>query len=82
MNRVDNGPEIRLSHKSVEIVLGRLATDENLREQFRRSPTLTLRDFAMVGIELTSVEIAALECLDPTALEQFADALDPRVQKT
>jgi hypothetical protein len=70
-----------MSHRGVEIVLGRLATDEALRTRFRRSPASALRDLIALGIELSPVELAALESIEPSAFYQFAQALDPRLQK-
>jgi hypothetical protein len=70
-----------MSHRGVEIVLGRLATDETLRSRFRRSPALALRELIALGIELSPVELAALESIDPSALHLFAQTLDPRLQK-
>jgi len=70
-----------MSQRGVEIVLGRLATDEAVRRRFRESPALALRELMTLGIELTPVELAALESLDPSALHRFARALDSRLQK-
>jgi hypothetical protein len=70
-----------MTHRGVEIVLGRLATDESIRQRFRQSPAQALRDLIALGIELSTVEMAALESLDPGAVGSFAHALDPRLQK-
>jgi hypothetical protein len=34
-----------------------------------------------LGLELSAVELAALQSLDPSAIHKFAQALDPRIQK-
>jgi len=70
-----------MSHRGVEIVLGRLATDDAMRQRFRQAPALALRELIALGIELSPVELTALESLDPSALHHFARALDPRLQK-
>ena len=70
-----------MSHRGVEVVLGRLATDEALREKFLAASRRTLEDLIAQGLELSAVERAALEGLDRAALDQFAAALDPRLQK-
>jgi hypothetical protein len=70
-----------MSHRGVEIVLGRLATDEAMRQRFRQSPEVALRELLALGVELTAIELAALQSLDPSALHRFAQALDPRLQK-
>jgi hypothetical protein len=70
-----------MSHRGVEIALGRLATDEATRRRFRESPGRALRELIAQGIELSPVELAALESLEPTALQRFAQALDRRLQR-
>jgi len=70
-----------MSHRGVEIVLGRLATDEATRQKFRQSPTRTLRELIDMGLELSAVELAALESLNAEAVYRFAQALDARLQK-
>jgi hypothetical protein len=70
-----------MSHRGVEVVLGRLATDEALREKFLAAARRTLEELIAQGLELSGVERAALEGLDRAALDQFAAALDPRLQK-
>jgi hypothetical protein len=70
-----------MSHRGVEIVLGRLATDEALRKRFRQAPAVVLKELMALGIELSPVELGTLESLDPSAVHRFAQALDPRLQK-
>ena len=70
-----------MSHRAVEVVLGRLATDEAWRERFRQAPAAALRELAGSGLELSTVELAAIEGLDPSAVLRFAESLDPRLQK-
>jgi hypothetical protein len=70
-----------MSHRGVEIVLGRLATDEALRGRFAAQGRRMLEELIEQGLELSAVERAALEALDRKALERFAAALDPRLQK-
>jgi hypothetical protein len=69
-----------MSQRSVEILLGKLVTDEELRLRFRAEPEVTLAAFRQ-GLELSPVEIEALRSLDVRALDRFARALDPRLQK-
>src|SRR5262249_18337123 len=75
------GGGVSMSHRTVEIVLGRLATDELMRRRFREAPMLALREVMASGLELSPVELAALEKLDPADLQRFAQALDSRLQK-
>jgi len=70
-----------MSHRGVEIVLGRLATDEAMRRRFRHAPDEALRELMAMGLELSAVELAALTSLDPSAVHRFAQSLDPRLQK-
>jgi len=71
-----------LTQRSVEIVIGKLASDEELRRRFRRDRLATLQALAQEqGLELTKVEVASLEGADVDAFERLAEALDPRVQK-
>lgn len=70
-----------MSQKSVEFVLGRLATDAETRRRFRLAPVATLQELVALGLELTPIEMDALRGLDPAALQQFARALDQRLQK-
>ena len=70
-----------MSHRGVEIVLGRLATDESIRRRFREAPAEALVELTALGIELTAVERTALQSLEPDAIRRFAHALDPRLHK-
>src|SRR5262245_41808056 len=70
-----------MSHRGVENVLGRLATDAETRRRFRLAPVQTLQELMALGVELTPVEVEALKGLDPSALNQFAQALDQRLRK-
>jgi hypothetical protein len=70
-----------MSHRGVEIVLGRLATDAQLRKRFKQNPQQTLQELLAAGIELSAVERASLESLDCPAIDEFARTLDPRIKK-
>lgn len=70
-----------MSHRGVENVLGRLATDADTRRRFKLAPVQTLQELMALGVELTAVEVEALKGLDPSALNRFARALDQRLRK-
>ena len=70
-----------MSQANVERIVGRLATDEDFRREFRDDPDRAVRGLASRGLELTHAEIAALVTLDPLTFDRFADSLDPRLQK-
>ena len=70
-----------MSQRNVEIVIGRLATDEEARERFLTDPRSEIASLLQGGLELSSVEAEALAALPRRPLEALADALDPRLQK-
>jgi Ribosomally synthesized peptide prototyped by Frankia Franean1_4349. len=71
-----------MSQRSVERVIGRLVTDEAFRRRFAQEPETALRETVGCGLELTPCELQALAAIDAQSVERFADALDPRLQKT
>ncbi len=71
-----------MSQRSVEQVIGRLASDEEFRCRFQTSREAALEEMTASGLPLTPVEIRALLDLDFAACERFAKRLDPRLQKT
>ena len=58
-----------MSQRSVETVLGRLATDETLRRRFQADRAAVLDELVAQGVELTPVERRALLELDCGACE-------------
>jgi hypothetical protein len=70
-----------MSQRSVEVLIGRLATDEPLRRRFAANAREVLRLLESEGFRFSPVEAAALVRLEPATLDDFATALDPRLQK-
>jgi hypothetical protein len=70
-----------VAQRIVEMLIGRLITDEQFRSEFLEDPERTLTDLADRGLELTRTEIAALVHTDPALWTLAADLLDPRLQK-
>ena len=70
-----------MTQKAVVILIGSLVTDEALRREFTERPGEVLEALHRDGLELTRVEMEALESLDPDALARFARAIDARLQK-
>jgi len=70
-----------VTQKSVEILIGKLASDEELRARFRRDRRAAIRSLEREGLELTTLEITSLIAAEAEAFERLADALDPRLQK-
>jgi hypothetical protein len=70
-----------MTQKNVELVIGRLVTDEEFRRGFRRDPQAALAALLDSGIELNRVERDALLSLDAEAFERLAPALSLRLQR-
>jgi hypothetical protein len=70
-----------MSQKSVEIVIGRLATDEALRARFLADPAGTLRSLWESGLELNPGEVEALLETPPESWAAMATRIHPRLQK-
>ena len=70
-----------MSQKCVELIFGRLATDEELRREFHRDPLGTLVKLAACGVELTKAERDALLATNCALFERLAETIDPRLQK-
>jgi hypothetical protein len=75
------GREVTVSQRIIEMLIGRLITDEQFRTEFLRDPHAALATFTASGLELSRTEIAALVNTDPTVWARAADAIDPRLQK-
>jgi hypothetical protein len=68
-----------MSQKCVELLLGRILTDEDFRRDF-----FPIRDFSFAvaaahGLELSPVERNALSTLKSSRFEFIATTLDPRI---
>jgi len=70
-----------VSQRNIEIVIGRLITDEAFREGFLSNPHRTIGDLLDRGTQLSQAEIAALIAIDRTLWQRVADEIDPRLQK-
>ena len=70
-----------MTQRSIEIVIGRLLTDEEFREDFVKDPQKALRDLIDRGTHLTQSEMAALLSIDAELWLSGADRIDPRLQK-
>ena len=71
-----------MSQRNVERVIGRLVTDEAFRRRFAQAPRAVLQGLAAGGVELNPCELQALAAIDSRELARFADAIDPRLQKS
>ena len=70
-----------MTQKCVEMVIGKLASDEELRAAFRRDRTAAIRALQLQGLELTPLEICSLARLSVEAFDQLAVTIDPRLKK-
>jgi hypothetical protein len=70
-----------MSQKTVQLVIGRLLTDEELRAHFVERARETLTELRDQGFELTGEEIEALAQSDPAAWPTMADRIHPRLQR-
>ena len=70
-----------VTQRSIEMVIGRLVTDEEFRETFANDPQQALVDLLARGMHLTVTEIAALVATDSALWAMVAEQVDPRLQK-
>ena len=70
-----------MSQRTIERVIGRLLTDEELRLKFTRSPGRTLAELTEQGWELSRFELDALLAIDRGLWPEVAARIDPRLQR-
>lgn len=70
-----------MSQKTVQLVIGRLLTDEELRTRFVDRPLETLMELQELGFEMTRDEIDALVQSDPDVWKSMAKRIHPRLQR-
>ena len=67
--------------RSIEILIGRLITDEDFRRSFMRDPHGTLQRAAGLGLNVSPGEMHALLATDSTLWDRVANQVDARLQK-
>jgi hypothetical protein len=70
-----------MAHKTVQLVIGQILTDEELRGKFLDRPLETLTALRDNGIDLTTSEIDALLVTDPRLWRAGAQWVDSRLQR-
>jgi len=70
-----------MSQKTVQLVIGRLVTDEELRVRFAERPLQTVTERREQDFELTGDEIDALVRSDPNVWLSMARRIHPRLQR-
>jgi len=70
-----------MSQKTVQLMIGRLVTDEEYRLRFLSDPLGALNRLRDQGVELTRQEIEALVRTDRTLWTDAAERIDPHLQQ-
>ena len=70
-----------MSQRSVEWLLGRLLTDEDLRTEFVREPVDTLARLQRQGLELNASEVEALLSGDSAMWRDLAERIPARLRR-
>jgi hypothetical protein len=70
-----------MSQRAVEVIVGRLVTDDAFRQAFAREPRQALEGLAGQGMFLTETEIRALVGTRVTLWQEVGDQIDPNLQK-
>jgi hypothetical protein len=65
-----------VTQRWIEIVIGKLVTDKNLRQRFLGAPRETLLELIDQGTHLTASEIAALVAMDGEFWERAAQEIN------
>jgi hypothetical protein len=71
-----------MSQRSVEILLGKILTDEDFRRAFFPVQPSSFEMAAAYGLELTPVERSALSNLRLRRFAFIAQTLDPRISRS
>jgi hypothetical protein len=70
-----------MSQKAVQLLIGRIVTDEELRHRFVGQPRETLIALRDQGVELTACEIEALVDTDRQVWNATAERIHSRLQR-
>jgi hypothetical protein len=70
-----------MSQRTVQLLIGQIVTDEDLRHRFIAAPEQTLSALREQGIELTRTEVQALIDTEPRLWEMAARIIHPRLQR-
>jgi hypothetical protein len=73
--------ESGMSQRTVQLLIGKIVTDEDLRRRFVEQPAATLRTMCELGFELTELEVDALVRTDRSLWDATANRLHPNLQR-
>jgi hypothetical protein len=70
-----------MAQKTVQLIIGRILTDEAFRDRFVANPGGTLSSLREMGYDLTHLELDALSKTHRQLWQQGPDWIDPRLQR-
>jgi hypothetical protein len=70
-----------MAQKNVQLIIGRILTDEEFRSDFLERPIATLASLRDRGFELTNIEVDALAGTDSRLWQRGAEWIDTRIQR-
>jgi hypothetical protein len=70
-----------MSQRAIEVIVGRLVTDEAFRQAFARAPRRVLEALIAQGMSLTEVEMRALVGTPAALWSEVGEQIDPNLQK-
>jgi hypothetical protein len=70
-----------MSQKTVQLIIGRILTDDDLRERFVQEPARVLSGLRDAGYELTDAEAEALADTPVRVWTTAAGEMHPRLQR-
>ena len=70
-----------MSQRTVQLLIGQIVTDEDLRRRFIAEPAETLAAVRAQGLELTRLETQALIDTEPSVWEMAARTIQPSLRR-
>ena len=70
-----------MAHKTVQLIIGRILTDEPFRDRFVGDPAGTLSSLRDLGYDLTPLELDALSNTNRELWQHGPEWIDARLQR-